>query len=359
MYHVSRAKLAQAEYVLNQIRDEWLARPGVTAVGLGFKWRHGLMTEEVAIRVHVVRKKAPTELSDLERFPKEVQGVPVDVVEATYSPQSFWLANTPVEAGSSPAAAPGRNERHNPVLLGVSVGNPISTAGTLGAKVIDLDSGQEMILSNWHVLAGSEQVVAGLSVWQPGRVDGGQELDTIATLTRWELGPHDAAVATLNGQRRVEVKTLEGRLIEAATTPQLGMLVWKSGRSTGYTEGLIDAVKMTVPIEYPQAGQRTLQDVTHIVPRPGATSAEISRGGDSGAIWVDTESGKAVALHFGGEVGDEPEYALAHDIAAVTTQLRVRFPVVTSPPPKPTVPTPKPSLWQGLLDFFKRLFAPR
>ncbi|MEW5985825.1 MAG: hypothetical protein AB1791_04245 [Chloroflexota bacterium] len=356
MYHVSRAKLAQAEYVLQQIRDEWLARPGVTAVGLGFKWRDGRMTQEVSIRVHVVHKKPLTELSETERFPKVIQGVPVDVVEATYSPQSYPLENALVEAGSSPAAAPRRNERHNPVLLGVSVGSRFSTAGTLGAKVIDLDNGQEMILSNWHVLAGSNEAAAGLPIWQPGRIDGGQEQDTIATLSRWELGPHDAAVAALNSQRRVEAKTLEGRLIETATSPQLGMLVWKSGRSTGYTEGLIDAVKMTVPIEYPQAGQHTLTDVAHIVPRPGATATEISRGGDSGAIWVDVESGKAVALHFGGEVGDEPEYALAHDITAVTSQLRVRFPIASPPPRKPTS---KPSPWQGILAFFQRLFAPR
>ena len=104
------------------------------------------------------------------------------------------------------------------------------------------------------------------------------------------------------------------------------MRVWKSGRSTGYTEGIIDGIKMKVSLPYGDLGIKQLDRVFHIVPRPGAGDVEISRGGDSGAVWVDAESGKAVGLHFAGESANLPEHALANEIISVAESLNVRFP---------------------------------
>lgn len=333
-------EIAKAEAVLDSLRDDWLERDGVTAIDLGFKWRDGQMTDQLAIRVHVVKKKAAVELSAGELFPEEVQGFPVDVIEASYAPQA--LINTRAEA-----AIEGRGRRFDVVPVGVSIGCRYSTAGTLGAKVIDLDSGAEMILSNWHVLVGRQDAEAGLAIWQPGWIDGGtRESNTIATLTRRVLGPYDAAVAHLTGQREVTSQTLEGRSIEDVTEPRLGMQLWKSGRSTGYTEGFIDGIKMTVPLSYGAAGMRTLRQVFRIVPLPGAPYPEISIAGDSGSVWVDDETGKAVGLHFAGEIGNTPEHALAHDIQPVLDELGVRLPAQgrspNGPPGRQPRPTPRP-----------------
>lgn len=364
MSGIDPTEMAKAEQVLESIREDWLKRDGVTAVDLGFKWSQGEMTGTLSIRVHVEKKKDISELSEDELFPKEVEGIPVDVIEATYAPQAL------VDAKPE-AAAEGRGKRWDEIPIGVSIGSKYSTAGTLGAKVNDAETGDEMILSNWHVLAGRKDVEAGLAIWQPGWIDGGtRDENTIAELSRWVLGPFDAAVARLNGSRPVNTTTVEGRVVDDSTSPRLGMLVWKSGRSTGFTEGFIDGVSMAVPLNYREAGIHTLERVFRIVPRPGAPPTEISSGGDSGSAWVDEETGKVVGLHFAGEVGDSPEHALAHDIGPVIETLKIRFPAQGPPaPPEPVeppidepIPTPAPSpppartsFWDALARFFQRI----
>lgn len=333
---ISPEELAKAEAILESVREEWLGRDGVTAVDLGFKWRQGQMTDQLAVRVHVVKKKREVELSAGELFPEEVQGIPVDVIEASYAPQALVTSRPE-------AAIEGRGRRYEVVPIGVSIGCRYSTAGTLGAKVYDRRSGQAMILSNWHVLVGRRNVEADLAIWQPGWIDGGtHESNTIATLARSILGPYDAAVARLTGQRQVTSRTVEGRPIEDSSQPRLGMQVWKSGRSSGYTQGFIDGVKMTVPLSYNDAGVHVLQKVFRIVPVPGGRYGEISVPGDSGSVWVDELSGKAVGLHFAGELGDTPEHALAHEIEPILEALDVHLPAQNALSKKPPLQSPRP-----------------
>ncbi|HID54599.1 MAG TPA: hypothetical protein EYP41_21490 [Anaerolineae bacterium] len=394
MTDFSQDEIVHAEAVLAQVQEDWLQREGVTAVDLGYKWSKGEMTGQLAIRVHLTHKKPLEELSESDLFPKEVDGVPVDVIEATYGLQA--AGETDWGDAQLEAAIDGRNRRFDPVPLGVSIGSPRVTAGTLGAKVYDADTQDEMILSNWHVMVGSLQAQPGDPVWQPGRLDGGRPADVIATISRSILGPFDAAVCKVTGDRPVQDQTLEGRAIKGAAKPRLGMRVWKSGRTTGLTEGFIDGIMMTVPLNYNAAGVRQLQRVMRIVPRPGAGPIEVSLGGDSGSIWVDEASGLAVGLHFAGETGDAPEHALANDIVAVIEHLNVLFPAQAAPPeppppeepvppvdptppeppeeptpPKPpeepippeppkeppSPPLPKKSFWQQLRDFFRSLFG--
>jgi hypothetical protein len=66
----SPEQMAHATAVLNSVREEWLARDGVTAVDLGFKWSQGLMTGKLSLRVHVAQKRPVAELSEAELFPE-------------------------------------------------------------------------------------------------------------------------------------------------------------------------------------------------------------------------------------------------------------------------------------------------
>jgi hypothetical protein len=356
MAGISPGDIAKAERILESVRDEWMERPGVVAIDLGFRWSKGEMTSELSIRVHVAEKKPSSQLSTEELFPDEIKGIRVDIIEAVYVPQA--LSNSKLES-----AVDGRDKRYEVIPVGVSIGSRYSTAGTLGAKVVDIKTGDEMILSNWHVLAGRPGARPGLPIWQPGWIDGGTKEDnTIAELSRWVLGPFDAAVAKLNGNRVVTTKTLEGRSIVDVTEPRLGMRVWKSGRSTGYTEGFIDGIKMRVSIPYGELGVKRIDYVFHVVPRPGAEKTEISMGGDSGAVWVDEESGKAVGLHFAGERANLPEHALANEIIRVTKALNIRF--LSQPPPRSVkLPIPRRMSNTALLDaitkFLRRLFRTR
>jgi hypothetical protein len=364
-------EITQANALLESVRDEWLRRPGVTAVDLGFKWSQGEMTPQIAVRVHVRRKKPLAELSADELFPREVNGVPVDVLEANYQPGN--LTGTAQLA----AAANNRAQRFDEIPLGVSVGGPLVSAGSLGAIVADNQTGQEMILSNWHVLANSLNPQPGQVIWQPGRVDGGGENDSFAELSRWLLGPYDAAVARLTGERSVKPETVEGRVFGPPRRPMLGMTVWKSSRTTGLTYGFIDGVQMQISLDYPSVGPRQLQQAFRVIPHPdsgahpGSGDLEVSAPGDSGAIWVEAESGQAVGLHFAGEVGDQPEFALAHDLIPVLERLDVRLvgalPAPVEPPApdpiKPPIqPTPPPaasgdSFWSRLLAQLRRIFG--
>ena len=353
---INPEEITRAELVLESVRLEWMERPGVTAIDLGFMWQDGTMTDKLSIRVHVAKKKSRDQLGEGELFPEEIDGVPVDVIEASYAPQTIVNAKPEM-------AVDGRGKRHSVVPLGVSVGGRFATAGTLGAKVIDSKTGEEMILSNWHVLAGRQDIEAGMEIWQPGWIDGGTRREnTIAELSRWVIGPYDAAVARITGARKVESKTIEGRRIDDNIDASLGMRVWKSGRSTGLTEGFVDGLRMTVPLYYPGLGMRLLERVFRIIPRPGNSELEMSIGGDSGAVWVDEESGKAVGLHFAGEIGNSPEHALAHDIKQVLDHLDVKLPAHIKRPP--SVPKRPPSdskddrkglaFWRWLSDYLRK-----
>lgn len=108
------------------------------------------------------------------------------------------------------------------------------------------------------------------------------------------------------------------------------------------------------------------EQVFRIVPRPGSPpNVEISMGGDSGSVWVDEASGKAVGLHFAGEVGDDPEFALAHDINPVMARLGFIFPAqlpAPEPPAEPepptaTTPPPTHSWWQRFVNWLRGLFG--
>jgi hypothetical protein len=353
MSTVSQEEMDKAEAVLAKVRNEWLQRDGVTAVDLGFKWSQGEMTGQVSIRVHVARKKNVEELTEADLFPKEVDGIPVDVLEATYGVQVMMEGDAQLEA-----AERGRGRRFTEIPLGVSIGSPGVTAGTLGAKVFDAETQEAYILSNWHVLVGSSSAQPGEPIWQPGRFDGGNADDKIAEVTRSVLGPFDAAIARVTGERPVLDTTMEGNKIEDVTAPRLGMMVWKSGRTTGRTEGFIDGMQMVVQLNYGGAGVRRIEQVVRVIPRPGAPPGEVSLGGDSGSIWVDEASGKAIGLHFAGEVGDAPEYALAINIRPVLDRLGIVFPAgVTPPRPAPGPGNSQPSFLERFIQWLRQLFG--
>ena len=85
---ISEAELNAATSEMNKVRDEWLRRPEVTAVDVGFRFKDGAMTNELAIRVHVRRKLPVEALEPHMVFPESLGGIQVDVIEAEYGPQT-------------------------------------------------------------------------------------------------------------------------------------------------------------------------------------------------------------------------------------------------------------------------------
>jgi endonuclease G len=321
---------------LDTVRREWLRRPGVTAVDVGFKQINDVPTDIVALRVHVERKLPVAELAASEVFndtakaDKKIDGFPVDVIEAKYAPASALTGDPTVLDYEDVAGLEtiDRRTTFNPMVGGISVGNPRVTAGTLGAIVYNRSNCRQMILSNWHVLAGSGSAAVGENILQPGRIDGGTS--TVATLTAMRLNSQmDAAVATLNGTRPAEREILGLGTIPGIDTPTLGMLVVKSGRSTAITRGVIDGVSMSVSINYGDPGVQAFSNQIRIVPRPPwpGTDYEVSIGGDSGSVWLNEANNRAIGLHFAGETNTAPasENAICSPMGPIATELNFSF----------------------------------
>lgn len=346
----SASQIESATKGLATVRREWLKRPNVTAVDVGYRWVGTKMTDDIAVRVHVRRKIPPSALPAHEVFnqqdeaPQKCGGFPIDVIEAEYGPANSAVSDATAVGIVSieNAQAVDRRSRISPLFGGISVGNPRITAGTLGAIVWDRTDCDVCILSNWHVLCGSSACTEGESIWQPGRVDGGSSRDEVAKLKRFRLDRHnDAALANLTGARPHSRDILGLNPISGVEAPALGMRVSKSGRTTEVTKGEIDGVSMSLSINYGGGVVQSFNDQIRIVPRPPwpAQDIEISMGGDSGSVWINDATGKAVGLHFAGETDTSPtaEHAIANQMVHVAKDMKLSFlPLVCTPtPPRP------------------------
>ncbi|MCL5996815.1 MAG: S1 family peptidase [Chloroflexi bacterium] len=294
----------------------YLRNPRVTLVDVGLRITEGELTDELAVRLHVSQKPVSFEFESFQdRHPglvieKERIPFPVDIVESTYPLQ--WNGNGQQTVN--------RSGIFDPLRGGISVSNEwFYNYGTLGGVVKDADTGDEMVLSNWHVLVGSAYAPKGLRIVQPGCGDGGRPANTIAFLERDGMNQGiDAAVARLNSARAWVNDELEIGDVADVAEPAIGMHVIKSGRASAVTEGVIDGLYGEYPIDYGGLS-RKIKHVCHIV--PATNKREVSRGGDSGSWWLDRDTHQAVALHFAG--ANDPESALAMDMRHVFEALGV------------------------------------
>ncbi len=99
-------------------------RPEVTGVDIGYKYQDGQRGEEVVLRVHLREKLAPDLVEPAQLLPREIDGVPLDVIQGNYTP-----------SGGSVLALAARRRRRDPVQPGLSISHHLGTAGTIGAIV--------------------------------------------------------------------------------------------------------------------------------------------------------------------------------------------------------------------------------
>jgi hypothetical protein len=293
-------------------------REYLTGIDIGFKYVGGHATDRLAIRFHVREKLPVSALESAERFPSEIEGFPVDVIQGSYAPGAMQPGIVPESVN--------RSRRFNILRPGISVGHTDVTAGTLGMFVEDIRSGKPAILSNWHVLAGSASAQRGDPILQPGPHDGGWgERDTIGMLEYTLLDENgDAAVALLNKKRKINPEILDLDIVpDSLADPQLGEEVVKSGRSTRVTHGRVDG-KGRYFIHYPVG--RIGIDGFIIVPKSGDEKIEISTGGDSGSIWLKAGTSTVLGIHFAGETDPSPtaEHALACYATRVFERLQIQ-----------------------------------
>ena len=307
----------------------WIYDPNVMFMDYGWRERSSrLVEDELCIRVHVIKKIAPgpkleaATKSGITRgpIPDTIAGIPVDIPQGAYALHQGWWSSW--WSRSSTTKVNPRARRQAPMQGGISVSNArVRGYGTLGGQVTDRETGEKMILSNWHVLAGRWHAQAGWPIYQPGRGDGGTGADAVAKLSRHAMDSNlDAAVAELTGSRQLINDQFGLDPVTGVSWAQLGMEVLKSGRKTDITYGRVTGVEGTVKMSY-SGVSRLIRNVMTITPRQGA---EVSAGGDSGSFWLEGKSMHAVGLHFAGS--NHPERALAIDMHPILDALNVTLP---------------------------------
>jgi hypothetical protein len=123
----------RARIVKDRVTDELRRYPNVVGVGVGYKLVGGRPTSTVAVRVYVREKVPEAQLDRAARLPKDIEGVPVDVVEG-----EFRLLDTPTSLAE--------HRRRRPILYGgISVGN-LRGSGTLGVSAFDSQQGHQVLL---------------------------------------------------------------------------------------------------------------------------------------------------------------------------------------------------------------------
>jgi hypothetical protein len=324
-------------------QSKLLASPNVVGLGTAYKVVAGQATRELCLATLVTKKVSSAVLAAEDKIPPKIGGVATDLIEV----------------GHLVALGP-QTGRCRPAEAGISLGHYKITAGTFGCVVRDRHSNARLILSNNHVLANSNDALTGDPIIQPGPVDGGKQgNDTLALLTRfipvtfgdppeppdWQkvvlqfvqqlglanllgslglqnllgsLGIHqptnnliDAAVArpvndTIIGDEIMEIGKISGTL-----PASLGLLVRKSGRSTGLTNGSVIVIDATVTIDY--EGTHSARFDNQILTSP------MSQPGDSGSLLVAANSQQAVGLLFAGS----DQVTIYNPIQAVLDSLEV------------------------------------
>lgn len=329
---------------LTEIKEKYteniMKKANVTGIGIGFKETRGKKTDQLSIVVLVEKKLPVTALRKEDVVQEKLDGIPTDVVEVgRFEALDVSTAND-------------RMKKWRPAPGGVSIGHYQITAGTLGVTVIDKKTGEELILSNNHVLADCNEGQIGDAILQPGPFDGGITSDAIAELCRFvplefslviptsEIavksaginsiftgsGPHhrmlpvrtsekentvDAAVALPERRCIVDDKILEIGVLEGILQAELDMAVEKSGRTTGHTTGIVKTMDVTVTVYY---GDLISALFSHQI-----LADIVSKSGDSGSVVVSEKS--AVGLLFAGS----DRFSLLNPIDLVLDALNVEL----------------------------------
>ncbi|HAP93919.1 MAG TPA: hypothetical protein DCM26_04760 [Desulfotomaculum sp.] len=328
--------------MLSKYKKDLLGLPNVLGVGVGFKQMRNENTGRPALLVFVENKVHLEGLRKEHIVPLKIKDLQTDVIEIG---RVRMLQE--------------RTRRWRPAQPGVSIGHHKISAGTFGTVVKDKTTGEKLILSNNHILAnatdGSDgRSAAGDPVLQPGPHDGGGPHDRIATLLRFipvrrtvqdvecpvaaaavwtgntlihavrphydlkltkraqELNLVDAAVARPDAQNMISGEILGIGHVEGVADIGPGEQVQKSGRTSGVTEGKVQAIGVTVRVDIVDAGTGWFSDQV--------ISDVLSRPGDSGSLVLNSEK-RAVGLLFAGS----DKYTVFNRIHNVMERLRIQF----------------------------------
>jgi hypothetical protein len=286
----------------------------IHATGVGVRVRDGeVQPDEYVLKVYVFEK---TDLGDeTPSLTREFNDVEVDV---EHLPIQMALVRRATRRAR--AAPPANRRKHRPVVGGVSIAPLNETyVGTLGCFVRRqvADAEQVFALSNNHVIADTNRLPQGTLIVQPGPETGPTKpTDAVAALSEFvpirfpterfnrETNRFDAAIARILDNRLVRAGEMLGvdRYDPVVATPQPGMRVVKSGRTTGVTRGIVTAVGVNgVQVNYGTETNPILATFNDTIEVVAEENPSFSLPGDSGSVILDRQTGRPIALLFAGD----------------------------------------------------------
>jgi hypothetical protein len=326
-------ELAYADAKLPAARARLMSVPGVMLVNAGIKVSGKHATGQVAFLVYVKLKIPAGELTDAQRIPPVVEGIPTDVIQM------------PVP------------RREADVLWGgseASTGFLGSSSGTLGAIGVTTAAntvaaaGTPVLLTNHHV---AEKVgddvgngcMCNCCCCECGVI--GRVIDTRATADL------DASIATLFVGVPYSRAIIGIGAVTGIGVANRNEVVLKYGQTTGLTKGTIIDDQLNWPQNGPSDIAYSAQ--LYIVPEPPTT--DMSSGGDSGSVYVSAETRRIVGLHHSAPSGPGSEAAIACHMTkaaggGVADELKVDFPNMGTVGAIPIGGAPEPAARPSLLE---------
>lgn len=299
----------------------------VHAVGVGRKVVEGKRAGELCIRFYVSQKLPDSILPPEARLPKQLDGLPTDVIE---SPPA-------VAATSAPPCSTGRRGRQRPILGGISVAHFGVTAGTIGYFCNSTDPQDDpdavYVLSNNHVLAKMNAGKRGDAVLQPGPGDGGVMADQIGQLARFQRVSFasrrrnlvDAAIAKLDDPSTHTASVCAIGKIAGTAAPAEELKVVKHGRTTGLRAGVVTDISVNPLVSgLDPTNPGSVAHFQNQIRIDPPTSDDFAQTGDSGSLVVTSgEEPKAVGLLFACPATGG--YGLANPIDVVLRLLKIQL----------------------------------
>ena len=233
-------------------KEDLLSKKNVWAVGIGYKESRNPFKKIInkikkllgvkSIRVYVTHKELPKDLLEKDFIPKRVDGCRTDVVP-----------EPPVKHLNE------YRSKHRPVKTGVSMCNAAGTACTSGFPVWKIEDGEiirgAQVNNHCQTRYGEDKVRKGDPVIQPSLFDEGDpENDQVAEVYEWyprsvdKINDMDSGMNKFIDGHKMTHEMVSKEYVPEMGEVKLGDIVWKEGRTTGYTEAEVIDTDVTVRV---------------------------------------------------------------------------------------------------------------
>jgi hypothetical protein len=235
------------------------------------------------------------------------------------------IATFGVTIGLADSGAAHKTKQTLPIKLGTSGGsasdrsNAFCCGGTLGSAV--MCDGTLQILSNNHVLGRSGSAVLGEDDVQPGLIDTGcssTNSNIVGDFAGDKVPLGTANVDAALSVARAGAVSTSGEIIDigvpctSTNNAAIGMAVQKSGRTSGYTTGTVQAINVNVSIQYQRGCNSGKKFTVGYTNQVSITPGTFLVSGDSGSLMLDMAK-HPVGLLFAGS----SSIAIANPIQSV------------------------------------------